>query len=898
MKMSDKILLKILAISVAVLMVASCMTLCIAVGDLNEHKLKTLSDSEEESSKSNYTFSLQGNVSSAIEWHTSDQEAMQIAKSQNKPTMIFFYSDRCPASKKQKDVFADTRVINMSKNFVPIVGSRGLDSQYGIRYVPTIVFTNSHGMEVHSIVGYRDADTLVNEMQYALMLSTTLDVPFKAQVPPGSWDKTKNCGQACSSMVFCYYWNTEPSEEDIKKIDNWLYEKYGDPIDNYNGWETTTTKLKTLACEYANFPKSYKASGWNLEKVKQEIDAGHPVLVAIVAGKIQYRKKTDPDVIHYRNYNWEGGHFVVVKGYTSDCIICNDPATSLGDGKQYYNNDFKAAMDAQGGAVVVVIPGVILPLEAKPVLTSPLRITPEKDKYYVGDTIRAEFTINNIGGAPITLDKLLVGGRFNDGMLPNGEYPDFTSQSTTLQPNGPYRYTGTLTLTQPGNYHFFIAYYIENPTSEEKKLLDGNNWNTCVDLGEGLTDADRIEDIRVFLQLERNVLFIPDDYSKIQAAVNAANAGDTIIVRDGTYYENVDIGKSLTFKSSLDNPKKTVVQRFNPNDHVFEITADHVNISGFTVEEIAGSKALIFLNGVNYCNISNNHILNNTGEGILLDSSKSNTVFNNTFSGDSLYSCGICVNNSTNNHISDNTISNYSRGIGLYYARNNTIFKNSCKNNWVGIILLRSNDNIVSNNVYRDNNIGIRLKISSGNNTIANNICENNKLYYGISLDFSSNNNTITGNTVSKSNGDGISLCWDSSDNIISGNNVSNNNGNGISLRYSSNNNHIYLNNFIDNTASNVYSEDSTNIWNSPEEITYSYKANQYTNYMGNYWDDYKGSDTNKDGIGDKSYSINSDEDDYPLMEHFENYIIEVEEPTEFLVAVSNPTGAYICSDP
>jgi hypothetical protein len=30
------------------------------------------------------------NAKSSIEWHTSDQDAMQIARSQNKPTMIFF----------------------------------------------------------------------------------------------------------------------------------------------------------------------------------------------------------------------------------------------------------------------------------------------------------------------------------------------------------------------------------------------------------------------------------------------------------------------------------------------------------------------------------------------------------------------------------------------------------------------------------------------------------------------------------------------------------------------------------------------------------------------------------------------------------------------------------------
>jgi len=36
---------------------------------------------------------------------------------------------------------------------------------------------------------------------------------------------------------------------------------------------------------------------------------------------------------------------------------------------------------------------------------------------------------------------------------------------------------------------------------------------------------------------------VPDNYAKIQWAVDNASAGDTIIVRDGTYTENVDVKK-------------------------------------------------------------------------------------------------------------------------------------------------------------------------------------------------------------------------------------------------------------------------------------------------------------------------------------------------------------------
>ncbi|NIA11877.1 MAG: hypothetical protein GWP10_19660 [Nitrospiraceae bacterium] len=36
------------------------------------------------------------------------------------------------------------------------------------------------------------------------------------------------------------------------------------------------------------------------------------------------------------------------------------------------------------------------------------------------------------------------------------------------------------------------------------------------------------------------------DFTSIQAAVDAASAGDTIEVRSGTYVENVDVDKRLT----------------------------------------------------------------------------------------------------------------------------------------------------------------------------------------------------------------------------------------------------------------------------------------------------------------------------------------------------------------
>jgi len=157
---------------------------------------------------------------------------------------------------------------------------------------------------------------------------------------------------------------------------------------------------------------------------------------------------------------------------------------------------------------------IFVPAPALPVLTSPLIITPVKDIYNVGDSLEAKFTIKNIGGVPITLDVLTVGGRLN-GFIPPEGAPDFTFQAITLQPNEPYQYQGSLTLTQTGNYRFFVAYYIKNPTSDEERLLGENKWNTCVELGEGLTHTDRVRNIVVY---EEGT--IPEEVSQLSQRIN------------------------------------------------------------------------------------------------------------------------------------------------------------------------------------------------------------------------------------------------------------------------------------------------------------------------------------------------------------------------------------------
>nr|QNO56995.1 hypothetical protein MGAOFDBH_00012 [Methanosarcinales archaeon ANME-1 ERB7] len=285
------------------------------------------------------------------------------------------------------------------------------------------------------------------------------------------------------------------------------------------------------------------------------------------------------------------------------------------------------------------------------------------------------------------------------------------------------------------------------------------------------------------------VIYVPGDYATIQGAVDNATAGDTIIVRDGTYLESVKVNKRLTIRSE-NGPANTIVESpEGVNDHVLTVTADYVNINGLTVKNATGKNEAGQYNyaglyiSAHHCNIRDNLAMNNA-YGFFLSESNKNTLINNAASG--RIGDGIYVTNSNSNTISNNTVKlNHRYGIRLYSSHNNTVRNNNVSNNAYGIRLGGSHNNTIEkNNVQSSTYDGFYLFYSNDNSFVDNTANQNN--YDGFFIN-ASYNNTLINNVANANNYDGFGLELVNNHTLIN-NRVNSNNKSGISLTSSNRN--------------------------------------------------------------------------------------------------------------
>lgn len=327
-------------------------------------------------------------------------------------------------------------------------------------------------------------------------------------------------------------------------------------------------------------------------------------------------------------------------------------------------------------------------------------------------------------------------------------------------------------------------------------------------------------------------------FTSIQAAIAAAETGDTIMVHGGIYREgNIIVAKSITLIGlewpELDGQKK---------DEVISIKASHVLITGFKIS-YSGRASLDDPCGIkvydsHHVRIIGNRLYDNFF-GIYLQYSKNCIVKDNEIvafgTAEHQIGNGIHAWKSDSLQIIANTISGHRDGIYFEFVTGSVIWRNIASENIrYGLHFMFSHDDAYISNVFRHNGAGVAVMFTKNVKMFNNTFMDNwGDAAYGILLKEISDsyifNNRFTGNT--------IGIFMEGTNRIMVEKNVFKDNGWGMKIQASCMDNTIRENNFLGNTF-----DVSTN------------GSLVLNTFAHNYWDKYEGYDLDKDQIGDVPY--------------------------------------------
>jgi hypothetical protein len=278
--------------------------------------------------------------------------------------------------------------------------------------------------------------------------------------------------------------------------------------------------------------------------------------------------------------------------------------------------------------------------------------------------------------------------------------------------------------------------------------------------------------------MQAQIIHVPGDYTTIQQGINAANPGDTVLVAEGTYYEQINflgkkplmvasqflmdgdtshISNAIIDGSQLTNMDSASVVYFVSGEDTTSI------LCGFTITGGRGTFIIVVSNELD-------------GGGIWIENSGA-TIRNN-----------IITNNSMNDSLMGNSVAAYGGGISSVDSaggnawvviENNEISHNTSKSvhGWAvaGGLATYSNtriiNNIISENVcigISDSTIAVGAGMQCGsvaypiktiivqNNRIINNrTISNGAATYGGGVETQTINLTFTGNSVSGNENEG-----------------------------------------------------------------------------------------------------------------------------------------------
>ena len=328
----------------------------------------------------------------------------------------------------------------------------------------------------------------------------------------------------------------------------------------------------------------------------------------------------------------------------------------------------------------------------------------------------------------------------------------------------------------------------------------------------------------------------------LQRAIDAASAGDTLLLTAGTYTGSIDIDRRLV----LSGQSGDSVIDGEGSSHVILVSAPDVIVRGLTVRhsgEVAedensgifitdrGDRALIhdnhlednligvYLKGPESVVVRDNviigsqfHRMNDRGNGVYLWNTPGSVIRDNVirFGRD-----GIFVNGSRDNIFSGNHMSDLRFAVHYMYAHDSEVSNNVSVNNHVGFAIMFSDRIVASNNISSgDTERGLFFNAANYSAIVGNRVVGAEKCVFV----YNANYNQINDNSFER--------CQI-----------------GIHFTAGSEKNEIYTNAFIDNRTQVKYVGTRYIEWS--------------RDGRGNYWSDNAAFDIDSDGIADQVYKPN-----------------------------------------
>jgi len=329
-----------------------------------------------------------------------------------------------------------------------------------------------------------------------------------------------------------------------------------------------------------------------------------------------------------------------------------------------------------------------------------------------------------------------------------------------------------------------------------------------------------------------------DELMSLQAIVDQANSGDTLVLKPGTYQGPVTVNKALTIRAEGEG----IVELINAS-HLPALTIDagDITVTGLHItDEMVKETPTVLVRGHRV--VLNGLYIRTGGDGIAVRDADEGMVKNTTidWAADGVRLAdkgnGVDVFNGHRWSIIDNTIRNVHDGIYMENSDDTRVTGNRIERSRYGIHCMYTNRTVIERNEGSLNVTGAMVMTARQASVVGNSFSKQseNVNSQGILL-YDTHDSILADNAV---DGNRVGLYVE----LSTGNRLENNevryNFVGIQLLESSSNS-IARNRFIGNVADAQA------------------RSSEDNRISGNYWDNFRGIDANGDGKSDISYAMN-----------------------------------------